>query len=264
MPISEAYNLDRMEFLSKFPDKHFDLFVDDPPYAIGADNPSVKPNMVKQKNGKVLSVKQNVYPKSDWDAETPPAEYFEEVKRVSKHQIIWGVNYFDYDFRGGRIVWDKLNGDTDQYDCEIAYCSMNTRTDIVYYMWRGMMQGTYCGKDLAKALLQQGNKKLNEKRIHPCQKPILLYAWLLNTYAKPGFKIGDAHISALACTSVTTTATLACATLPKRNVETLKTCMTVCGRSCNRKRKCPTNTVIHSKKSTPNLLKADTRKETAR
>lgn len=194
MPISKTYHLDRMEFLSQFPDKYFDLFLDDLPYGIGADNPSVKPNMVKQKNGAVLSVKQSVYPKTDWDKQTPPSAYFDEVKRVSRQQIIWGVNYFDYDFKGGRIVWDKLNGDTDQYDCEIAYCSLNQRTDMVYYMWRGMMQGVYCGCDLAKALIQQGNKKLNEKRIHPCQKPVLLYAWLLNTYAKPGFKIGDAHM----------------------------------------------------------------------
>lgn len=193
-PISKTYNCDRMKFLSQFPDQFFDLFVDDPPYAIGADTPSVKPGMVKQKSGTVLSVKQNVYPKSDWDARTPPTEYFDEVKRVSKNQIIWGVNYFDYNFTGGRIVWDKLNGDTDQFDCEIAYCSLNNRTDIVYYMWRGMMQGSYCGKDLTKALMQQGNKKLNEKRIHPCQKPIPLYAWLLRNYAKPGFKIGDAHM----------------------------------------------------------------------
>lgn len=194
MPISEIYNCDRMFFLSQFPDKFFDLFLDDPPYAIGADNPSVKPNVVRQKNGMVLAVKQSVYPKTNWDNETPPPEYFDEVRRVSKNQIIWGVNYYDYNFIGGRIVWDKLNGDTDQFDCEIAYCSKNHRTDIVYYKWRGMIQGVYCGKDLSKAILQQGNKKLNEKRIHPCQKPVKLNAWLLNNYAKPGDKIGDAHI----------------------------------------------------------------------
>lgn len=61
-------------------------------------------------------------------------------------------------------------------------------------MWRGMIQGTYCGKDLSKAIIQQGNKKLNEKRIHPCQKPVILYGWLLNQYANPGYKIGDAHM----------------------------------------------------------------------
>lgn len=192
--ISKTYNSDRMDFLSQFPDEFFDLFVDDPPYGVGADNPSLKPKVVKQHNGNILSIKQSVYPKTDWDSEVPPPAYFDEVKRVSKNQIIWGVNYFKYDFTGGRLVWDKLNGNSDQYDCEIAYCSCNDRTDIVYYMWHGMIQGSYCGKDLGKALIQRGNKKLNEKRIHPCQKPIPLYGWLLSQYAKPGFKIGDGHM----------------------------------------------------------------------
>lgn len=194
MPISEVYNCDRMDFLSRFPDKFFDLIIDDPPYGIGSDNPSVKPNTVKQKNGSILSVKQSVYPKSCWDSGVPSPEYFDEVKRVSKNQIIWGVNYFNYGFAGGRIVWDKLNGNTDQYDCEIAYSSINDRTDLVYCMWRGMIQGSYCGKDLSKAILQQGNKKLNERRIHPCQKPVILYAWLLNQYSQPGYKIGSPHM----------------------------------------------------------------------
>lgn len=194
MPISEVYNEDRMSFLSHFPDKFFDLFIDDPPYGIGADNPSVKPDTVKQKNGNALIVKTSTYPKSNWDNKPPSAEYFDELKRVSKEQIIWGVNYFAYNFTGGRIVWDKLNGETDQYGCEIAYCSKNTRTDIVYCLWSGMIQGRYCGKKLQKAIIQQGNKKLNEVRIHPCQKPVILYAWLLNHYAEAGFKIGSSHM----------------------------------------------------------------------
>ncbi len=194
MPISTVFNEDRMKFLSRFPDGFFDLAIDDPPYGIGADRPSVKPNKVKQRNGTVLSVKQSRYDNAGWDNEPPPAEYFRELKRVSKAQIIWGVNYFDVPLTGGRIVWDKLNGTTDQFDCEIAYCSLNRRTDRFYYMWRGMIQGRYCGKDLKQALIQKGNKKLNETRIHPCQKPVLLYNYLLNTYAKPGFKLCDPHM----------------------------------------------------------------------
>lgn len=193
-PISNTYNIDRMDFLSMFPDKFFDLAIDDPPYGIGADNPSKKPGVVRQADGSLLPVKQTEYPKAQWDSLPPGAEYFDELRRVSKEQIIWGVNYFDYDFSGGRIVWDKLNGDTDQYDCEIAYCSMNRRTDIVRCMWRGMMQGAYCGKDVAKALRQKGDKRQNEQRIHPCQKPVALYGWLLTHYAKPGHKICDAHM----------------------------------------------------------------------
>lgn len=105
-----------------------------------------------------------------------------------------GCNYYDYPMAGGRIVWDKLNGSSDQFDCEIAYNSFNKRTDIVYFMWCGMFQGVYCGKDIRKALVQQGNKALNEHRIHPTQKPVALYKWLLTNYAKPGDKILDTHL----------------------------------------------------------------------
>lgn len=76
MPISEVYNIDRMDFLKKFPDNFFDLFIDDPPYGIGADNPSIKPNTVKQNNGNILPVKQSVYPKSDWGFTSSPSRIF--------------------------------------------------------------------------------------------------------------------------------------------------------------------------------------------
>lgn len=194
MPISTVFNEDRMLFLSRFPDGFFDLVIDDPTYGIGADKPSKKPDTVKQRNGTLLSVKQSIYTNTEWDNEPPPPEYFRELKRVSKAQIIWGVNYFDYPLPGGRIVWDKLNGMTDQFDCEIAYCSLNRRTDRFYCMWNGMIQGRYCGKVLNKALIQKGNKRKNESRIHPCQKPVLLYNYLLNTYAKTGHKICDPHM----------------------------------------------------------------------
>ena len=95
------------------------------------------------------------------------------------------------------IVWDKLNGESDQMDCEIAFCSFNKRTDLVYYMWSGMFQGMYCGKEIRKALVQQGNKKLNEHRIHPTQKPVALYRWLLQNYAKKGDKILDTHLGSM-------------------------------------------------------------------
>ena len=83
---------------------------------------------------------------------------------------------------------------SDQFDCEIAYNSINNRTDIVYYMWAGMFQGIYCGKDVRKAIIQQGNKRLNEVRIHPTQKPVALYKWILSNYANPGDKILDTHL----------------------------------------------------------------------
>lgn len=185
---------DCMEYMDTLPDKHFDLAIVDPPYGIGADKPSKKPCIVKQKNGSLLHIKTNEYTHKDWDSSIPEKEYFKELMRVSKHQIVFGVNYYNYDcFGSGRIVWDKLNGESDQFGCEIAYCSLNNRTDMVYYMWAGMMQGSYCGMNIQKAIVQKGNKSLNEKRIHPTQKPVALYKWLLTNYAKPGDKILDTH-----------------------------------------------------------------------
>lgn len=114
---------------------------------------------------------------------------------MSKNQIVWGCNYFPHvKFKSGRIVWDKMNGLSDQYGCEIAYQSFNNRTDIVHYMWSGMFQGVRCSMRIEDAICQQGNKKLNEKRIHPTQKPVKLYKWLLSHFAKKGDKILDTHL----------------------------------------------------------------------
>jgi len=195
-------NEDNMALMARYPDNYFDLAIVDPPYGIGADKQSIKPILVKQKNGTNLKVKNtNKYTQKDWDNKIPTDEYFIELKRVSKNQIIWGANYFG--LIGGYLVWDKLNGECDQFDCEIAYNSFNNRTDLVYFMWQGMFQGIYCGKDIKKALIQQGNKQLNEKRLHPTQKPVALYKWILDKYAKQGDKILDTHLGsgsiAIAC-----------------------------------------------------------------
>jgi site-specific DNA-methyltransferase (adenine-specific) len=185
-----------MEFMKQIPDKYYDLAIVDPPYGIGADKQSKKPTKIKQKNGNYLTVENtNQYTQKDWDSDVPKKEYFNELKRVSKNQIIWGANYFG--LIGGYIVWDKLNGECDQFDCELAYNSFNNRTDLVYFMWQGMFQGIYCGKDIKKAIVQQGNKQLNETRIHPTQKPVALYKWLLDKYAKQGDKIFDSHLGSM-------------------------------------------------------------------
>jgi site-specific DNA-methyltransferase (adenine-specific) len=190
-------NCDCMKYLKTVPDNFFELAIVDPQYGIGADKPSAKPCFVKQRNGNNLFIKKNNYQHKNWDSSPPSYEYFDELKRASINQIIFGVNYFDYNLKGGRIVWDKLNGESDQFGCEIAYCSFNNRTDIIYYMWSGMMQGLHCCKDIRKAQIQQGNKKLNEKRIHPTQKPVKLYKWFLSNYAKQGDKILDTHFGSL-------------------------------------------------------------------
>ena len=195
-------NEDNMLLMARYPDNHFDLAIVDPPYGIGADKQSKKPTKIKQHNGNYLTVENtNQYTQKDWDSNIPKKEYFDELLRISKNQIIWGANYFG--LIGGYIVWDKLNGECDQFDCELAYNSFNKRTDLVYFMWQGMFQGIYCGRDIRKALIQQGNKQLNEKRLHPTQKPTALYKWILDKYAKQGDKILDTHLGsgsiAIAC-----------------------------------------------------------------
>ena len=187
----EITNEDNMELMARYPDKYFDLAIVDLEYNIGASKPSIKPEYVKQKNGNKLRVISNKYKHKNWDLKLSSNEYIRELFRISKNQIIFGGNY--YGLKGGYIVWDKLNGESDQFGCELAFQSFNKRTDIVYYMWQGMFQGVYCGKDIRKALIQQGNKKLNEFRIHPTQKPVVLYAWILKNYAKKGDKILDTH-----------------------------------------------------------------------
>ena len=190
-----------MELMARYPDKYFELAIVDLEYCIGASNPSTKPNIVVQKNGNKLNIKQANYTKKYWDFKLSSNEYLNELFRVSKNQIIWGGNY--YGLSGGYLVWNKLNGENDQFGCEMAWLSFTKRTDIVNFMWAGMFQGIYCGKDINKALLQQGNKQLNEKRIHPTQKPVTLYKWLLDKYAKQGDKILDTHLGsgsiAIAC-----------------------------------------------------------------
>lgn len=194
---------DNMLMMSRYPDKYFDLAIVDPEYGIGASKPSTKPGSIKQANGTRLPVKQANYTHKDWDNEPADESYFKELIRVSKNQIIWGVNYYSFPLNGGRIVWDKLNGTTDQMDCEIAYNSLNNRTDLFYYLWNGMMQGCVASRNPREALLQIGDKSKNEKRIHPTQKPVALYKWLLDKYAKQGDRILDTHFGsgsiAIAC-----------------------------------------------------------------
>ena len=183
---------DCMDVMKRYPDNYFDLAIVDPPYFSGPEKREyygrkVSPIGVNRLYGKT----------SEW--KIPNRDYFDELFRVSKNQIIWGVNYFDYSFGPGRIVWDKVNGKSSFSDCEIAYCSLHDSIRLFRYMWNGMMQG----KSISEGHIQQGNKALNEVRIHPTQKPISLYLWLLQTYAKEGDKILDTHVgsasSLIAC-----------------------------------------------------------------
>jgi site-specific DNA-methyltransferase (adenine-specific) len=202
------YNMDCMTLLKETPDKFYDLALVDPPYGIKASKPTFISDKtgVTQKNGNVIQVKKPQYEHKSWDEKSPDNEYFIELQRTSKNQIIWGENFYSYYMGSGRIVWDKLNDHTDQFDCEIAYNSCNSRVDIVRYMWAGMMQGAAVSKSAKNAIIQQGNKALNEARIHPTQKPVKLYEWLLTNYAKAGDKILDTHLGsgshAIACNNL--------------------------------------------------------------
>jgi len=185
MPISETYNIDCIEGMKKHPDNFFNLAIVDPPYFDG-------PQKLGYYGARVNSrgVKNPQYDKiGTWDI--PSKDYFDELYRVSKHQIIWGCNYYAEHINDvGRIIWDKVNGDSSFSDCEVASCSLHDSVRIYSYMWNGFMQG----KSMNDGRTMQGNKKLNEKRIHPTQKPVLLYGWLLQKYAKEGFKILDTHL----------------------------------------------------------------------
>lgn len=174
---------DCMEYLPSLPDKCFDIAVVDPPYFSGPEKRNYYGRTVSP-----IGVRRYYKPSNEWNV--PDKAYFDELSRVSKHQIVWGCNYFDYHFGAGRIIWDKCNQGSDFSDCEIAYCSLHDSVRLFRYMWNGMFQG----KSIQEGHIQQGNKKLNEKRIHPTQKPVNLYRWIIQKYIERGWKVLDTHV----------------------------------------------------------------------
>jgi len=175
------YKTDNIEYMKTLKDNFYDLAFADPEQGKKEHGGINRSGFVKQKNGSKIFVNDGGYKKKKWDNSTATEEYFNELFRVSKHQIIWGEQYYQRNFGKGRIIWDKLNGNSDQYDCEIAYTSLNDRVTIFRYMWSGMMQG----KSISEGYIMQGNKKLNEKRRHPTHKPSALYAWKLKYFEIP-------------------------------------------------------------------------------
>ena len=174
MAISEVYNIDCMEYMKNIPDKFFNLAIVDPQYGIGEDGKS------NHSRSKLAKAKQ--YTPKHWDNEPMSPQYFKELFRVSKNQIIWGANHFITRINKDSpcwIVWDKDNGMNDFADCELAWTSFPTAVRKFKYRWHGMLQE---------------NMKNKEIRIHPTQKPVDLYAYLLKTFAKEGDKIFDSHL----------------------------------------------------------------------
>jgi len=177
-------NEDNMQLMARYEDNYFDLALVDPPYGIGESSNDNK------SRSKIAKSKD--YGNKKWDDNAPNKDYFKELKRVSKNQIIFGANHFIENIPNANsscwVVWDKMNGDNDFADCELAYCSFKTAVRKISLRWHGMLQH---------------DMKNKEQRIHPTQKPVKLYEWLLMNYAKENDKILDTHLGsgsiALAC-----------------------------------------------------------------
>ena len=155
---SDVMNIDCLEYMRTLPDNAFQLAIADPPYGIGAASMTMG------------SGKNRQWTKKDWDTEIPMDEFFDELMRVSAEQIIWGGNYFPLPLNGNWIVWDKKNPNLSFAEGELAWCSIK-RNLRIFQFYTGNVD--------------------NGGRIHPTQKPVALYAWLLKNYAKPGDRIFD-------------------------------------------------------------------------
>lgn len=171
---NHAYLMDCMDLMAAVPDQYFDLAVVDPPYGIGIGN-------VPHIGGDVLATH---HPYHTFDDQSPPsAEYFRELMRVSKNQIIWGANHFvdrlPHPASSCWLVWDKQNGANSFADCELAWTSFRSAVRIFRYRWQGMLQGNMRDKEL---------------RIHPTQKPIALYRWIFGRFASPCDRVLDTHL----------------------------------------------------------------------
>jgi site-specific DNA-methyltransferase (adenine-specific) len=173
-----------MKVMAGYPDKYFDLAICDPPYGIGFGTFNRT-----NKTDTGVRIKANKYKNSNWDDCAPSAEYFNELKRVSKHQIIWGGNYFleHLGSSKGMICWYKHQPVENFSDCEFAWNSMDKPAKVFDFRYYGNLEGKTSASD----------------KIHPTQKPVQLYRWLLTNYAKEGDKILDTHLGsgsiAIAC-----------------------------------------------------------------
>jgi len=169
----KIYNADCMEIMSRYDDNYFDLAVVDPPYGIDV-----------AKTGHVGGRKcapTKDYGKKDWDANAPNMDYFIELQRVSKNQVVWGANHFISKIPVDSpcwLVWDKQNSGNFA-DSELAWTSFKTAVRNFRYTWNGMIQGDMKNKEI---------------RVHPTQKPVKLYNWIYKNYAQEGQKILDTHL----------------------------------------------------------------------
>ena len=179
-PEIELLNMDCLLYMKQCEDNHFDWAIVDPPYGIGFDGH----HTITKEGHKGFSAKKELHAKKDWDSQRPSAEYFTELQRISKNQIVWGGNYFAdlLPPKKGWIFWDKkiTNANNMNFsDGELAWTSSDGILRRFTYDWIGF---GYL------------NNPQKEKKIHPTQKPVQLYEWLLDTYVKKGSKIIDTHL----------------------------------------------------------------------
>lgn len=202
LPLNRLYNMDCMDGMSRFPDGYFELAIVDPPYGINAPNMTMGTNKSRNSNGyPAESVAQRLKKgrlnsgagklknraiqsmEIKWDFAKPSPEYFDELFRVSRNQIIWGGNYFDLPPTRGVVCWDKCQPWENFSQWEMAWTSFDRPAALFRYSNTGGIN--------------------SEKKIHPTQKPIKLYEWLLARFAKDGDKILDTHVgsasSLIAC-----------------------------------------------------------------
>lgn len=189
--ISEAYNMDCMEYMKSIPNKFFDLAVVDPPYGINAPNMSMGTNLNRKrggynsqsvaqrlKKGRLNSgagkLKNRALMPCDWDYSPPPRKYFDELFRVSRNQVIWGGNYFPLPPTRGVLCWDKMQPWENFSQFELAWTSFDCPAAIIH--------------------LSNTGGANRETKIHPTQKPVELYHWVFKKFANPGDKIFDSHL----------------------------------------------------------------------
>lgn len=179
--INKIIHSDCLDIMRNIKDNSIELILTDPPYGI-------KQNIHKIKSRTKLAA-TNDYDNFSWDDNIPGPEYFKEMLRISKNQIIFGGNYFTNLLPPSScwLVWDKVNQGSSFADCELAWTSFKKACRLFSFMWNGMLQGA----SILDGKRQRGNKKLNVKRIHPTQKPIELFIWILLNYSKDNDLICD-------------------------------------------------------------------------
>jgi site-specific DNA-methyltransferase (adenine-specific) len=168
--VINLYNQDCMEAMAKMPDKAFELAIVDPPYGLDYANKKIKGETVGERHG------WQIYTQKEWDKKIPEIEFFKQLIRVSKNQIIWGGNYFTVYLPSSRgwVVWYKVPYEFSLSQAELAWSSFDKRVRVFERM-------------------TNEDRGFLGKNIHPTQKPVALYQWLLKNYAKPGDKILDTH-----------------------------------------------------------------------